>query len=204
VEAAMTSKGPDNIKHRIVVGADLSETGDHALREAVRLAQHLPDSELHVTYVVATTDGVHDSTELRRMSDELRSKLDELRGHVTTVCAPPAGSAPIAIETVFHVRIGPPATALHQVAIDVDADLIVVGTHQRAGVERLMLGSVAEELVRIARLPVLVAHPKDLRGLRHSDHPEPARPGENLWASGISHRVRIELVPRNSHISGLV
>jgi nucleotide-binding universal stress UspA family protein len=198
------SKGPENTKHRIVVGADLSETGDHALREAVRLAKHLPDSELHVTYIIPTVVGMHDAEELRRMSGELRTKLDELRAHVATVCAPPAGSAPFTIETVFHVRIGQPALALHQLAVDVDGDLIVVGTHGRTGVERLMLGSVAEELIRIARLPVVVAHPKDFSGLRHSDRPEPARPGENLWASGMSHRVNIDLVPRSSHISGLV
>ena len=81
--------------------------------------------------------------------------------------------------------------------------MLVVGTHARRGVEKLLLGSVAEELVRIARLPVLIAHPKNLRDLARSDRPEPARPGEDLHGS-LTHRVRIELTPRTTHISGLL
>jgi len=194
----------ENIVNRIAAGVDLSETGDHALREAMRLCRQLPGSELHVVYVVRASKDLHDAKKLDELSQELRTKLDELRGHVTAVCAPSVGSPAFTQETVFHVRLGEPAEAIHQAAVDVDADMIVVGTHGRTGVEKLILGSVAEALIRLAHVPVVVAHPKNFSKLHKSDHAEPARPGQDLHAHGISHRLHLSFGPRTSHISGLV
>jgi nucleotide-binding universal stress UspA family protein len=194
----------NQIKNRIVVGVDLSETGDHALWHAVQLARALPAGELHITHVIVTDPGMHDARKLAEIANELRPRVEELRKHVTTVCAPPVGSQPFHVDSVFHIRIGKPATAIHQVAVDVDADLIVVGTHGRSGVEKLILGSVAEELVRTARVPVLVARLKNYAGLSKSDQLEPARPGQNMRPTGISDRLHLEFVPRTSHISGLI
>jgi nucleotide-binding universal stress UspA family protein len=61
---------------------------------------------------------------------------------------------------VTHARIGDASSTLLQMAVDYDADVLIVGTHARRGVDRLMLGSVAERLVREARCPVLIARPK--------------------------------------------
>jgi nucleotide-binding universal stress UspA family protein len=185
--------------YRIVVGVDLSETGDHAIRHAVQLAKQLPGSELHVTYVITPA-----ARGLDQISSELRSKIDQLREHVTAVCAPASVSDKFHIETVFHVRIGEPAAAIHQVAVDVDGDMIVVGTHGRKGVEKLLLGSIAESLVRMSHVPVLVARPKNLAGLSKSDHLEPARPGHPPTHMGVEHRLHLEFVPRSPHISGLL
>jgi nucleotide-binding universal stress UspA family protein len=190
-------------KNRIVVGADLSETGDHALRQALALSRQLPDSELHVTYVIRA-ERKPDAKKLEEMSRDLPAKLEALRAHVTNVCAPPKGAEPFAQETVFHIRLGEPAQAIHQVAIDVDADMIVVGTHGRKGMEKLMLGSVAEELVRIAHMPLVVARPKDLSGLKKTDKVEPPRPGVEVHSMGMTDRLHLEFVPRTSHISGLL
>ncbi len=78
-----------------------------------------------------------------------------------------------------HARIGRAVDTLLQVAVDYEADLLIVGTHGRRGVDRLVLGSVAEELVRKARCPVLVARPKDYSGLEKTARPdEPYQPGE--------------------------
>jgi hypothetical protein len=82
--------------------------------------------------------------------------------------------------------------------------MIVVGTHARRGVEKLILGSVAEQLVRDAHVPVVVAHPKDFEGILRSARPDAPRPGQELHPAGVSVRSRIEFRPRNSHISGLV
>ncbi len=198
------SEASDNDKTRIVVGADLSETGDHALREAVALARKLANSELHVTYVIRAEADMHDAKRLEEISRSLRPKLDALRDHVTSVCAPPSGGQPFTVETVFHIRIGEPAKAIHQVAVDVDADMIVVGTHGRKGMEKLLLGSVAEELVRIAHVPVVVARPKEFGGLHKSERPEPPRPGQSLHNVGLTDRLHLEFLPRSSHISGLL
>ncbi len=58
------------------------------------------------------------------------------------------------------MRAGAPAAEILKVADDEKVDLIVVGTHGRKGVPHLLLGSVAEQLVRDARCPVLTVRPK--------------------------------------------
>jgi nucleotide-binding universal stress UspA family protein len=189
---------------RIVVGFDHSDTGEHALLEAMRLAQQLPRSELHVTSVIETGGKLHDKNDLERASDELRSRAGELRNHVMRICAPGQGSDAFRQHVVLHVRIGDPATALIQVAVDVEAELLVVGTHRRRGVEKLLEGSVSEALIRRAPLPVLVVYPRDFSGLPKTPRMDPAHPGEHLHDQGLSVSSHIEFVPRASHISGLL
>jgi nucleotide-binding universal stress UspA family protein len=191
-------------KDRIVVGVDLLETGDHALREALRLCQRLPGSELHVSHVIFAEPDLHDASELSRLERLLPARLEELQAHVAKVCQPERTAGALSQATVFHLRVGDAASALHQVAVDVDADLIVVGTHARRGVDKLLLGSVAQSLIQTARVPVLVARPKDFTGLVRTQRPEASRPGEDLHAKGLSRRLQLELTPRSSHIPGLI
>lgn len=192
------------IKNRIVVGVDLAETGDHALREGLRFAQYLPNSELHVTYVIPTESGLHDAKRIEQMAEELPRRVEDLRAHLEKACAAPWVGEARTQAAVLHVRIGTPAQALVQVAIDVDAEMIVVGTHGRAGLEKLMLGSVAQELTRIAPLPVVVARPKDLLALKKTGRPEPRQPGDDIPRAVQTDRFHLEFIPRTSHISGLV
>lgn len=58
-------------------------------------------------------------------------------------------------ELTHEVRLGPPAATVLSTIEDGDYDLIVMGTHGRSGLPRLMLGSVAEKVVRGAHVPVL-------------------------------------------------
>lgn len=190
--------------HRIVVGCDMTETGDHAVREALHLAQLIPGSELHITTVLRSEKNLHDAKKLDELSDKLRSTVEKLTTHLTSIGAPPASGKEFEREVVVHVRLGEPAPALHQVAVDVDADLIVVGTHGRKGVEKLILGSVAEELMRMARLPIVVAHPKNFEGLERTAKPDEARPGQDMTSRGLTDRLHLQFRSRTSHVSGLV
>ena len=63
------------------------------------------------------------------------------------------------IESI-HVKHGPIAQTILSVAGDTTADLIVVGTHGRGGISKFALGSVAEELLRIAACPVMTIGPR--------------------------------------------
>jgi nucleotide-binding universal stress UspA family protein len=54
---------------------------------------------------------------------------------------------------------GPPAMAVIRVAKRKGAHLIVVGTHGRTGVQRMLMGSVAERIVRLSPCPVLTVRP---------------------------------------------
>ena len=67
-----------------------------------------------------------------------------------------AGPAPVEIEVT--TRLGTPAEGILEEAAARHASRIVVGTHGRKGMAHLILGSVAERIVRLSTLPVLVAH----------------------------------------------
>jgi nucleotide-binding universal stress UspA family protein len=56
----------------------------------------------------------------------------------------------------FEVKFGTPATEIAKFAEEHQADLIVLPSHGRTGLARLMIGSVAERVVRLAHCPVLV------------------------------------------------
>lgn len=194
----------ENSENRIVVGVDLTETGDHALRQAMQLSRQMPGTELHVVYVLFTEPGLHDSKRLAELDRDINVVLERVREHVAALGAPPSNGQPYEQEIIFHVRLGMAAEAIHQVAVDVDADMIVVGTHGRRGMEKLILGSVAQELVRSARVPVVVARPKDFGGLEKTPLPDVRRPEEDLRLHGAMRRVHVEFRPRTSHISGLL
>jgi nucleotide-binding universal stress UspA family protein len=62
---------------------------------------------------------------------------------------------------------GEPAVAVLQAAENIDDDLIVLSTHGRSGIARLLLGSVAEGIIRKSRLPLLIV-PSGME----PDHPD--------------------------------
>ncbi len=62
------------------------------------------------------------------------------------------------------VRGGIPETVIMEVAAELDPDLIVMTTHGRTGLSHLILGSVAETVVREAACPVLTVKPKAITG----------------------------------------
>ena len=73
------------------------------------------------------------------------------------------------------LREGDPRTVIPATAVELDADLIVMGTHGRRGISRWMLGSVAESVARTASCPVLlvrVGH-GSVNARRSPEHPEP-------------------------------
>lgn len=184
---------------RIVVGVDFTEVGDHALDESIRYAMKIDQSELHPVFVIAEPT----KRKLGEAERHLEEGRDALRARVLERCE--ATGQRFDQEVVFHVRLGDdPAAAIHQVAVDVDADLICVGTHGRRGLSKMLLGSVAQELVRTARIPVMVARPKQIDDVDKSAKPEDARPGEDLHAQRIMASEKVTVGKRPSHISGLV
>ena len=71
-----------------------------------------------------------------------------------------------------RAEVGDAATTICNVAAEVGADLIIIGSHGRTGVKRLMLGSTSEHVLRHAPCPVLVVreeNPKDAKAKSHTD-----------------------------------
>ena len=61
-------------------------------------------------------------------------------------------------DVVSKLKTGRPAPAIIDAIAELKPDLVVMGTHGRHGVERAILGSVAEKLVRLSTVPILTVH----------------------------------------------
>lgn len=163
-----TNKVRTTLAH-VIAATDVSELGDRAVLSGLRLCRVQPQSELHVIAVA------FDEGNGLRLPWEENSPLysqveaeERLRTHISALIA---SEAELNTENIARISIylstGNPANRIVQLAEHLDADLIVCGTHGRTGVRRLLLGSVAEEVVRNAPCAVLVIRPNDFyRGAR--------------------------------------
>lgn len=155
----------------IVVGYDFSPLAELALREAAVLAAEGADIAIHV--VNARTDaGKHRIS--HSPSEDVGFELREAM-RASALLALQDHGAPEGIAVFTHALVGDPARAIVGLADDVDAEIIIVGTHGRRGIKRLFVGSVAEEVMRAASCPVLVMRPRR-RDPRPDLTPEPACP----------------------------
>ena len=146
---------------RILCPVDLSDTSLRALTHASALAGWYGSAltALFVDTTIAITNGaefqgvavapgaVMEAARSSRVVRDLRTFLD--RASCGTNVA-------IVVEESIDV-----ATAILDVTRRVPADLVVMGTHGRLGVKRVLLGSVAEQVLRSAPCPVLVVPPHD-------------------------------------------
>ncbi|MDP3276152.1 MAG: universal stress protein [Deltaproteobacteria bacterium] len=187
--AVTSSVFPPSNDYAVVVGIDFDVTGDHAFAEALRLAEDRTNTVVHAVYVLSANLGSRRQAVIEKRNEALENVPELLRTHVTNRFGTLANA--LGERLVLHVRVGTPAEAIHQLAIDVDAELIIVGTHGRTGLRKLALGSVAQTLAQNAHCPVLVARPKDYSGDEKTAKPLPlcddcatARTesnGEKLW-----------------------
>ncbi len=84
-------------------------------------------------------------------------KLQELMKARVSEHVKGGGQAP---KVEIHTDAGDPAQKIVELASKVDADAIVVSSHGRTGIRRLIIGSVAEKVVRLAGCTVIVARDK--------------------------------------------
>ncbi len=142
---------------RILVGVDGSETSDVALAEALRLAkeQHAKLRLVHVADIMppAGLESTHIDYDLFRDS-ALRAGR-EFMDHAQSL-ARRADLEQDAESAVIEARAHDISDGIVGEAARWRADLVVMGTHGRGGLERLLLGSVAESVARHAPVPVLL------------------------------------------------
>jgi nucleotide-binding universal stress UspA family protein len=162
--------------YRILTAFDFSECSNLAFAEAIAVARRSTDPELHIVSVVnkeaiEIVPVADRHASLVQITDGLRERLTAEAGRLLKLNAEAAPRA------IAHVRTGAIAEEICNLAIEISADLLIVGTHGRRGVQRLWLGSVAEKVVRRAPCPVLVARPKDVHGMDGVPQIEPTCPG---------------------------
>lgn len=147
------------IKH-ILVATDFSLDADAALAYGLALAKAVRAS-VHLLHVVDNplAAGMWSaevySTELAGLQINLvRDAEEQLRRGIRTLDRP-------GVTITSDVRTGRPAPTIVEFARERGIDLIVIGSHGRTGVAHLLVGSVAEHVVRTAPCPVLVVRPPE-------------------------------------------
>ena len=157
----------------ILFPTDGSEAADTALDHAVDHARQY-DATLHVLFVAqddlgpsgliheARTDveqsdmvGEHDETQSSGMTNEDTERMGIIAEHGEAVVSEVADAVDDHVPVETAVLTGAPYERILDYADEASADLLVMGTHGRTGVDRYLLGSVTEKVVRTADIPVL-------------------------------------------------
>jgi nucleotide-binding universal stress UspA family protein len=145
---------------QVVVAYDFSQGGVVVLERAVELACRAPFHFLHVVTVIDSRIGVPAVP----IDDDVDFHYAEKVQAATTATVEAALAAHVItgpeVHFFVHARIGKPAEEILGLASDVGADLIMVGSHGLTTLDRLLLGSTAEKVVREAKCAVIVARPK--------------------------------------------
>jgi nucleotide-binding universal stress UspA family protein len=149
---------PSSIPSRVVVLAavDASAFAERIANVTASLATRIGGSELHFVHVIEHLPTPDDLIASKPTATEL---LERGREHLEDIGR--AARAHFAGRIVVHLAAGTAWREVLQMAADLHADLILVGTHDRKGIQRVVLGSVSEQIVRKASCPVLVVRPKD-------------------------------------------
>ncbi len=137
---------------KILFATDFSEGSSHALPYAVDMAKHYGAKLyfVHVVYDVAKTAGwyvphvsideIYSDIERSAKAELEKTFIDEMRG----------------LKDIERMVLkGIPYEEITKFAGDNNIDLIVLGTHGRKGIDRMLFGSTAEQVVRNAPCPVL-------------------------------------------------
>ncbi|KTG08716.1 stress response protein [Haloprofundus marisrubri] len=141
---------------RILVPTDGSEGVERAICHALDLAE-AHGATIHAIYVVNTASyaGLPMESSWDGIDEMLRSDAEAALEDVRRL----ADERGVSVEAA--VVDGSPSREIVSYAEREGCDLIVMGTHGRGGIDRLLLGSVAEKVVRGSNVPVLTVHVAD-------------------------------------------
>jgi nucleotide-binding universal stress UspA family protein len=145
---------------RLLVAQDGSSFDAPVLQAAVEMLG--PRGEIVLTTVVTPPERIlYDDTRrhvLAYIDQQEESLTREARDYLTEV-AESLRNGPTPITAKIAVRMGDAAGGIAMAAIDTQADLIVMATHGRTGINRALFGSVAGTVMRTAATPVVLIHP---------------------------------------------
>ncbi|MCX5874939.1 MAG: universal stress protein [Deltaproteobacteria bacterium] len=133
----------------ILLATDGSTCCDNALARALEIAQERK-AKLSAVSVVYTNDEFYAVGQdvMKELYQEADKVLDKVRNW--------AGD--LGVQAELFVRDGEPHQAITAMAAEISASLIVMGSHGRKGLTRLLMGSVTERVIGYADCPVLVCH----------------------------------------------
>jgi nucleotide-binding universal stress UspA family protein len=150
-EKEILTPGPVPLR-RIVYATDLAEGTEAGLEFSIRLARGL-DAQLTVVHVVQAMDaafyGPETAAFLPEYAEEVRARAGERLNQLVALVSD--GGVPIS--TVL--ADGVPYESINRVAEENEADLIVINLQAKGRLERALLGTTAERVIRTANVPVL-------------------------------------------------
>lgn len=137
--------------NRILVAVDFSETSDKAFDHALSLARAF-EAELLAIHVLEEPI-LYAPTTAQVYRDEFEKTM---QGRMDELLARHSGEG---VEIRTLLKPGPPFLEVIRTAEAENCDMIVMGTHGHGPVQNMLMGSVAEKVVRKAKCPVLVVRP---------------------------------------------
>ncbi|MEZ4220139.1 MAG: universal stress protein [Polyangiaceae bacterium] len=147
---------------QLVVGVDFSHLSPLVVSTALGIAESRPEVQIHVVHVAKNLGAqvrldLPDGERVLAPQEAAAYLADYTARALQSRGGPTAASKE---RVTTHLRVGTPSTEVVELAAELDADLIVVGTEGTTGVERFLLGSTAENVVRKAGCPVWVVREK--------------------------------------------
>jgi len=145
-------------KH-ILVATDGSELANKGLEQAIGLAKELSAkitvltvTDLFPSYGIVVAPGLSTSPEI---FEEYRSSMAEQAKAIVQQAIAKARDAGVTVEGL-HIENQSPAVGIVEAAETHQVELIVIASHGRRGVNKLLLGSQAAEVLSLSKVPVLV------------------------------------------------
>ncbi|MBD3674575.1 MAG: universal stress protein [Planctomycetaceae bacterium] len=143
---------------KILVPTDFSDFSVNAANYAIELAKKF-DAEVTLLYVLQDAVALfpEPGVTFPAPGNYLQELQESAKKSLERLCE----SLPEEITINTELRNGPPFVEILRCAREGDYDMIVLGTHGRSGLAHVLLGSVAEKVVRKAECPVLTVRPDE-------------------------------------------
>ncbi|NEU58914.1 universal stress protein [Halorussus sp. MSC15.2] len=133
---------------RVLLPTDGSEAAEAAAEHAYSLAERY-DAELHVLHVVPENE----TTAIVGRGDERLDALEARGRDAVTPLVEDATARDLSVTSA--IEVGTPYRQILAYADEEDVDIVVMSTHGRSGVGRVVMGSVTERVIRVGETPVV-------------------------------------------------
>lgn len=168
----MAPESPANPRFVVLAAVDDSASVHEILRVGERFARSVPGGELHLLHVVEDLPPLVSQVPAPSGLGVTRAEiLGAGRRYVEKLGGEAADEG--GVVPANHLAEGHAAKEILRCAADLRADVVVVGSHGRRGIRRMLLGSVAEAVVRAASCPVVVVRENSYETGRARDGAQP-------------------------------
>lgn len=148
----------DEILLPVAPGSEANDAVPHAASLAERY-----DATVHVVSAIDTLARTLRGPQAGAFAERVESAAQE---RVETVSAELEAAG---VDVVGDVRQGQPVTVIENAIADTGADMVVMPSHTRSGIRRVLLGSVTEKVVRVSAVPVVTVPMADPEGSETTD-----------------------------------